>query len=95
MMVSTGITILAQTATFNGDIQWWRRQYTNLKTLDGFNKFLHQANREQRRAVTTTGKVYYTAAVTNVHHVLTPPPEDHHEVINALNIIYQGIHAHS
>ena len=39
MMVSKGITLLAQTSTFNKDIQEWRQQTTDLNALAIFKTF--------------------------------------------------------
>ena len=39
MIVSKGITILAQTTTFNEEIWEWRWKSTNIKTWEGFKKF--------------------------------------------------------
>ena len=44
MIVSKGVTILEQTVFFKKDIQEWRRQTTNQKTLSHYKLFLHQAN---------------------------------------------------
>ena len=95
IMVSKGITLLAHTATFSKYIIEWRQQTNNLKTWSKFNKFDHQANSEQRRAVTTTGKGGYTVAVQNISGVMLPPPEENHEAIENLNNIVQGIQTQS
>ena len=95
MMVSKGITLLAQTAVFNGDIQYWRRQTTDQKTWAHYKLFPHRAHREHRRAVTTSVKGGYTAAVQNIYGILPPPPEDHHEEINDIQTIVQVMHTQS
>ena len=49
MMVSKGITLLEQTATFIDYIQEWRQQTTNLKTWAAFKTLSHRDHHEQRR----------------------------------------------
>ena len=95
IIVPKGITLLAQTATFNKDSIEWRQKPTNLKTWATFKKFSHWAHREQRRAVTTLGKGGYTAAVQKNYSVLPPPPEEHQKAIGNLNNIFQGIQMQS
>ena len=56
MMVSKGVTLLAQTETFNNNIKEWRQKSTDLKTWAKFNNFFQRAHIEQLRAVTTTRK---------------------------------------
>ena len=78
MILSKGITLLEQTATFNNDIREWRQQPSELKTWAGFKIFFHCAHREQRHVVTTSGKGGYMAEVQNIYVMLTPaPPEEH------------------
>ena len=63
MMVSKGITLLAQTDAFNEDIREWSQHYTNLKTWESFKTFFHRAYREQRILLTISRKGRYTAVV--------------------------------
>ena len=63
MMVYLGITLWAQSYTFNEDIQEWRRQITDLKTWAESKTFLCRAHQEQKRAATTAGKGGYTSEV--------------------------------
>ena len=74
MMVSKGVTLLAQTETFNNNIKEWRQKFTDLKTWAKFNNFFQTAHIEQLRAVTTTGKVRYTAAEKYIYCI---PPSPH------------------
>ena len=46
MMVSKGITLLAQTKTFNNNIRECRQQSTKIKTWANFNIFFHRSHRE-------------------------------------------------
>ena len=55
-MVSIHITLFAQTATFDEDIQEWRKKSTNFKTWASFGAFFHRAHIEQRGEVTTEGE---------------------------------------
>ena len=48
MMVSKGITLLAQTETFNDDIREWHQQSTDLKMWATFKLFFQGAHIEQR-----------------------------------------------
>ena len=91
MMMSKGITLLAQTGIFNDDIREWRRQSTNLKTWAKYKLFFHRAHRDQKRAVTTVGKVGYTATVQNIYNTPLPSPEEHNEVIEDIQTIVQVI----
>ena len=75
MMVYKGIALWEQTTIFNKDTIYWRRQITNLKTWARFKTFLHQAHREQNRAITTAYKEGYTSAVINIYGVMPPPLE--------------------
>ena len=68
IMVSKGITLFAQTATFNVDIRKWRQQTTNLKKWSTFKTFYHQTHQEQSRVVTTTSK----GAVINKIEISNP-----------------------
>ena len=72
MIVYKGITLLAQTATFNKDIREWRQHTTNIKTWDTFKTFFHKSHCEQRREFATAGKGGYTTAVKIIYGV--PPP---------------------
>ena len=81
MMVSKGITILAQMDMFNKDIREWRSQTTELKKLTNYKTFFHQANLEQRRVVTTAVKWGYTAEVQNIYGLQPTPTYEHHEAI--------------
>ena len=67
MMMSKGITLLAQTRLFNDDIRDWRRQSTDLKTWAKYIYISHWAHREQKRAVTTAGKGGCTVTVQNTY----------------------------
>ena len=95
MMVYRGITLLAHIDTFIEYIQEQRQKTTDLKTWDTFKTFSHQAHREQRRVVTAAGKWGYAAEIQNIYFVQPPPPEDKHEVIDNLNIFFQGMTTHS
>ena len=44
MMVLKGVTLFAQTTTFNEDVSEWILKPTNLKTWSGFNNLIHQAH---------------------------------------------------
>ena len=73
MMVSKGVTILEQTATFNKDIREWRQQKKDLKTWATFKTISYQAHREEIRVVTTAEKGEYTAGLQKsmvYHHPL-------------------------
>ena len=72
IIVSKGITLLAQTAIFNKDIREWRRQANDQNTWAKFNIFFHRAHREQRKAVTTTVKEGYTVAVKKLWCIASP-----------------------
>ena len=74
MMVSKGITPLAQMDTFNNYIRDWVLKTTKLKRWDTFKTFFHQAHGEQSRAVATAGKWGCTAEVQNVYGVPPYPP---------------------
>ena len=92
MILSKGITLLEQTATFNNDIREWRQQPSELKTWAGFKIFFHCAHREQRHVVTTSGKGGYMAEVQNIYVMLTPaPPEEHNAEIESLCDITKGM----
>ena len=84
-MVSKGITLIEQTATFNKDIRYWRWQTTNLNKWDVLKTFSHQSHLEQSREATTALKGESTAAVQNIYGVPVPPPEDHYRVIKNWN----------
>ena len=63
MMMSKGITLLAQTGIFNDNIHEWRRQTTDQKKWAKYKLFFNRSHQEQRRAITTAGKGCYTATV--------------------------------
>ena len=92
MMVSKGITLLAQMKIFNKNIREWRRQATDQKTWEKFKIFFHRYHRKQSKVVTTARKGVYTAAVQDIYGVPTPPTEEHHEAINHINKIFQWMH---
>ena len=48
-MVSKGINLLAQTATFNKDTRELRQKFIEIKMWEHFNIFSHRAHREQRK----------------------------------------------
>ena len=54
-------------------------------------KKIHQAHREQKRAVTTTGKGGYTATVQKIYGSPLPSPEEHNKVIEDIPKIVQGM----
>ena len=91
MIMSKGITVLAQTGIFNDDIRECRRQSSDLKTWAKYKLFSHQKHREKKRSVTTAGKHGYTATVQNIYGASLSSPEDHHEVIEDIHTILQGI----
>ena len=91
MIMSKGITLLAQTGIFNDYIREWRRQSSDLKTWSKYKLFFHQVHREQKRVVTTAGKGGYTATVQNIYGTPPPSPEDHHEMIEDIQKIVQGM----
>ena len=95
MMMSKGITFLAQTGIFNNKICEWIRQTIDQKTWEKDKLFFQQSHREKRRAVTTAEKVGYTATVQNIYDAPPPPPEDHHEAIEYIQTIVQGMQTQS
>ena len=90
MMVSKGITLLAQTANFNEYIWEWLRQSNEIKIWASLKSWFHRAHREQISAVITTGKGIYNAAVNNKYIVPPPPPEDHYQAIEWFETIVHG-----
>ena len=66
MMMSKGITLLAQTGIFDDDIREWRQKSAELKTWAKYKLFFHREHREQKRAVTTPRKGGYTATVKKI-----------------------------
>ena len=74
MMMSKGITILAQTGVFNNEIREWRRKYSDLNTWAKYKCFFHRTHQEQKRAVTTAVRGGYTASVQNIYNKPPPPP---------------------
>ena len=74
MMISKGITLLAQMVIFNEIIREWRQQSANLKTWVKHKLFFHRAHQDQKRAVTTAGKGGYTATVQHIYSAPPPPP---------------------
>ena len=81
IMVSKGITLLAQMGISDDDIQEWRRQSTDLKMWTKYEFFFHQEHWYQKRAVIAAGKGGYTAKMQNIYGVPPPLTEEHHEVI--------------
>ena len=91
MMMSKGITLLAQTGIFNYDIREWRQQSADLRTWSKCKYFPHRAHQEQKIAVTTAGKGGYTATVQKIYSAPPPSPEEHHEAIEDIKKIVQGM----
>ena len=91
MIMSKGITLLAQKGIFNDDIRKWRRQSADLKTWAKYKLCFHRAHQEQKRAVTTAGKGGYTATAQKIYGAPPFHPEEHHEVIENTQTIVQVI----
>ena len=66
MMISKGITLLANTAVFNDDIKEWNRLPTNQKTWNNFKQHFQRAHRELRKQVTTAGQGGYNATINAI-----------------------------
>ena len=82
MMVSKGITLMAQIAIFNKDIREWRCQATDQRSWEKFKIFFHQSHREKRKVVTIARKGGYIVTVQNIYCVPPNPPEEHNEEID-------------
>ena len=95
MMLSKGITLLAQAAMFNEEIRERRSQTTDHKTWTNFRSFFHRAHHENRKAVTTEGKRGYTTVVQNIFGVPPNSPEENHKAIDYISNIVQGMQMQS
>ena len=75
----------------NNYIRECRRQTNDQNTWATYKTFLHQAHREQSRAVTTAEKGGYATVVQNIYGVPPPHTEEHHEAVDNLNTTVQGM----
>lgn len=66
MLISKGITLLRQTAVFNGDICRWKALPAAEKTWENFKRFFHRVHKENRKATVTAGEGGYSATVNNI-----------------------------
>ena len=88
MIISKGMTFLAQTGIFNDDIREWRRKSADLKTWEKYN-FFHRVHREQKRALTTALKGGSTATVQNIYSVPPLSLEEPNELIENTQTIFR------
>ena len=79
-LISKGVTLLADTAIFNQNIQDWQRLPVAQKIWQHFQTSFQQAQKELRKTVTTAGQGGYNAAVNNVYgsviHQAFPQEQD-------------------
>jgi len=99
MMVTKGITLLANTAVFNDDIKQWRRTPDNEKTWEKFKSYFHRAHKERRKAITTAGQGGYNAKANSIYGV--PTTEEHEAQLDlqeraaeSLETISDGLSTH-
>ena len=92
MIVSKGITLLAQNTTFNEDIWECRKQPAKLNKWAEFKVLFCHIRWEKRRAVTMIVKGRYTRAVQNMYSMPPPAlPKEYNTKIKSIHAIVQDM----